>query len=104
MKWVRCLKHILQHDPSEKPKKFSYFCWFYLSHEQYQYGVASLWPGCSTVAGAELHYICMKSTYYENEVGGRPQTYPTAWQPSDSPTYADLPLADISMGLHPYDL
>jgi len=104
MKWVRCLKHILQHDPSEKPSDSPTSAGFTFPMSRYQYGVASLWPGCSTVAGAELHYICMKSTFYEYEVGGGPQTYPTAWQPSDSPTYADLPLADISMGLHPYDL
>ncbi len=40
---------------------------------KYQGVVASLWP-VPTVAGAELHYICIKKTCYESEVDGGSQS------------------------------
>jgi hypothetical protein len=39
----------------------------------YQAGIASLWP-LAAVEGAETHYIWMKSTCYEYEVDGVPQS------------------------------
>jgi hypothetical protein len=42
-----------------------------------QAGIASLWP-LATVEGADTHYICMKSTYYEYEVDGVPKLWSAA--------------------------
>ena len=39
----------------------------------YRYGAASLWP-VATVAGAKVHYICMKKNCYEYEGNGGPQS------------------------------
>ena len=40
----------------------------------YRYGAASLWP-VATVPGSELHYICIKKTWYEYEVVGGSQSW-----------------------------
>ena len=93
----------LNHKNKQIPTSYTNNIHSLVSDSKYQGVAAYLWP-VATVAGAELQYIYIKKICYEYEVGEVPQTYPTAWQPSDSPTYADLPLADISMGLHPYDL
>ena len=67
----------LQHVPSDKPTEnpttvptpFRVMVW---------YGAASLWLP-ATVEGAQTHYICMKWIWYEYEVDGRSQSYPTAY-------------------------
>ena len=69
---MRCLNHNLQHDASKKPSELPTTTTLPLQ-EQYQARAASLWP-LATVAGAKLHYICMKKTWYEYEVGGGSQS------------------------------
>ena len=70
MKGMGGLNHNLQH---EKPQETHLLT---LGTEDVrpsiqQAGIASLWP-LATVEGADTHYICMKSTYYEYEVDGVP--------------------------------
>jgi hypothetical protein len=50
----------------------------HLSQSRYQCEVASIWLP-ATIEGIETLYICMKTTCYEYEVGGVPQSYGTAW-------------------------
>jgi len=45
----------------------------YVTPSTYQVEVVSSWP-LATVEDAEAHYICMKLTWYEYEVGGVPQS------------------------------
>ena len=66
---VECLDHNIQHD-----KVNSYLT--VVNPIIYHAGVASLWP-LPAVAGAEMHYIYTNLIFYEYEVDGMPQSWPT---------------------------
>ena len=68
MRKVECLNHNIQNDTVNS----------YLTVNPiiYHAGVASLWP-LAAVAGAEMHYIYMNLIFYEYEVDGMPQSWPT---------------------------
>jgi hypothetical protein len=63
----------------------------------------------SSVAGAKLHYICMKKTWYEYEVGGglnhKNKQRPTSYT-NDIHTLSPVPEPEgryIRVWQHPYD-
>jgi hypothetical protein len=69
---VECLNQNIQHD-----KVNSYLT--VVNPIIYHAGVASLWP-LAAVAGAKMHYIYMNLIFYEYEVDGMPQSWPTIHQ------------------------
>jgi hypothetical protein len=62
MKWVRGLNH----KSYQKPTSYTNNIHSQVPESTYQARAASSWP-LATVAGAKLHYICMKKTWYEYE-------------------------------------
>jgi hypothetical protein len=71
MRRVECLNHNIQHDTSQSPTALT------LNPITYHAGVASLWP-LAAVAGAETHDMYTNLIFYEYEVDGMPQSWPTA--------------------------
>jgi hypothetical protein len=73
MKWVRCLNHNLQHDPSEKLSEFPTAAKAALRPSISGWGCILMTT--ATVEGAETHYICMRKICHDYEVDGVTQQH-----------------------------
>ena len=69
MKWVGGLNHKIHCDSNSYSQEIH----SRVPESIYKAGATSLWP-IATVAGAEVHYIWIKKTSYEYEVGGGSQS------------------------------
>jgi hypothetical protein len=77
-KWMGGPNHILQHVPSENPTQNPTTGPLLL-----EWCVVAIWPP-TTYKACQTPFICMKWIWYEYEVDGRSQSYPTAcpqWEP-----------------------
>ena len=68
------------------------------------YGVAPLWPP-TTYKACQIPFICMKWIWYEYEVDGRLQSYPTACPQSPVRNHDKIlqPSPPLLLVLHPYE-